>query len=175
MMVMACRPVYASENDLLDEIIERQEAMQEIYEDRVREIEGEGVLGDRRIPDKVQCTSYIEAGRPTCTGSYRMDNTVAAARQYIGAVAQVYKVDSDGGLGDFLGYYEVNDTGYGAPTGTGKSEYPGRKSLGTIEAGITIDFRKPGIREANEFMKDTFTGEGTTGSQVYVIFEKGKG
>lgn len=174
-MLTICTPAYASENDILDEIIKRQEAMQTIYEERVEEIEGYGILGDRRLPDKIQCTCYIEAGKPTCMGSHRMDGTIAAARQHLGSVAQVYYVNSEGGIGDFIGYYEVNDTGYGAPTGRGKSEYKGRKSLGTIEAGITIDFRKPGLKEAGEFMKDTFTGEGTTGSQVYVIFEDGEG
>lgn len=174
-MLMMCTPAYASENDILDEILARQEVIQEIYEERIGEIEGEGVLGDLRVPNKVQCTSYIEPNKPTCTGSYRMDGTIAADRSKLGSVAQVYKVASDGRLGDFIGYYEVNDTGYGAPTGCGKSKYPGRKSLGTIEAGITVDFRKPGLKEAGEFMKDTFTGEGTTGSQVYVIFEDGEG
>lgn len=104
-----------------------------------------------------------------------MDGIIAAAPEHVGKVAQVYSVAEDGGLGEFLGYFEVADTGYGAPTGYGKSRYKGRRSAGTIELGITVDFRKPNMSAARQFMCDTYTGEGTTGSQVYIIIEEGEG
>jgi len=175
MCVAMTNNVYASDNDLLDEILLKQEERQERWENEVREIEEYGILGDRRDPDKVQCTCYIEAGKPTCSGSYKMDGIIATAPEHIGKVAQVYEVAEDGGIGNFIGYFEASDTGYGAPTGYGISAYKGRTSAGTIETGITIDFRKPNMKKATEFMTDTFTGEGKTGSQVYVIFEDGEG
>lgn len=174
--MLACQtPVYASENDLLDEILAEQEAEAQQWLDDVAEVEEYGVLGERNNPLKVQVTCYIERGRKTCTGSTKMDGIIAAAPEYIGYVAQVYKVAEDGSVGDFIGYFPVEDTGYGAPTGMGKSQYKNRRSAGTIELGLTIDFRKPDMSTAVQFMKSTYTGEGSTGSQVYVTLEKGDG
>lgn len=167
--------VFASENDILDEILKQQALYQEIYEERVNEIEGDGIPGYVAQPIKTQVTCYIEKGKPTCTGSYKMDGIVAAAREHVGKVAQVYNVAPDGGIGEFIGYFEVADTGYGAPTGYGNSFYKGRSSAGTIELGITVDFRKPNITTAKQFMADTYTGHGSTGSQVYIIMQDGEG
>lgn len=167
--------VFASENDLLDEILAKEAEKQQIYEDRIEEIEGDGIEGDKADIHTTQVTCYVEAGQPTCTGSYRMDGIIAAQPENVGKVAQVYKVAEDGSVGEFLGYFEVADTGYGAPSGYGKSRYKGRRSAGTIELGITVDFRKPNMGEARRFMKTTYTGGGTTGSQVYIVMEDGEG
>lgn len=52
--------------------------------------------------------------------------TIAGAKEWIGCVACVYSVSPEGGIGDFIGYYEINDTGYGKD--------------GDIRRGETIDF-----------------------------------
>lgn len=175
MMLSNATFVHASENEILDEILALQEEQQAIFEERVEEIEGDGIPGERNNPIRSQITCYIEAGKKTATGSRKMDGIIAAAPEYIGYVAQVYKVAEDGSLGEFIGYFPVEDTGYGASTGYGQSKLRKGKHLGTIECGITFDFRKPNMTAARGFMKDTYTGEGTTGSEVYIILEGGEG
>lgn len=125
----------------------------------------------------VQVTCYIESGSPTCTGSYRMDGTTAASKpEWLGYCAYLYKINDDGSLGDFIDIVEFNDIGYGAPVGHGtKSDIRKGKSAGTIETGKTIDIRKSSMSQCKEFMKTTYTGEGTTGSQVYMILIDGEG
>ena len=61
----------------------------------------------------VECTAYCDdgvtaSGKPTIEGQ-----TLAGAREWLGCMAVLYEVDEDGGIGDFIGIYEVSDTGYG--------------------------------------------------------------
>lgn len=125
----------------------------------------------------VQVTCYMEPGSPTCTGSYRADGSTAAGRSdWLGYCAYLYKINEDGSLGDFIDIVEFNDIGYGAPVGYGtKSELKKGKSAGSIETGKTIDIRKSNQSQCNEFMRTTYTGGGTTGSQVYMILVNGVG
>lgn len=125
----------------------------------------------------MQVTCYMEHGSPTCTGSYRMDGSTAASKpEWLGYCAYLYKINDDGSLGDFIDIVEFNDIGYGAPVGHGtKSDLRKGKSAGTIETGKTIDIRKSSMSACKEFMKATYTGEGTTGSQVYMVLVDGEG
>ena len=123
---------------------------------------------------KVQVTCYCEPGI-TCTGSSKKDNIIASKREYLGYVAVVYHVADDGNVGDYIGTFPIDDIGYGAPTGFGRSEFYGRDSAGTVETGLTFDFRKPTNNACREFMAETYTGEGTTGSEVYLKIVKGEG
>ena len=54
--------------------------------------------------------------------------------------ADRYACNDDGTLGDLLGTYRFDDTGYGAETGYGDSIILEDKSIGTIENGTCIDF-----------------------------------
>ena len=67
------------------------------------------------------------SGRPTVEGL-----TIAGKKEWIGCAAALYEIDEDGSIGDFIGYREVEDTGYGKPS----IEFPG---MGTIETGETVD------------------------------------
>lgn len=127
----------------------------------------------------VQVTCYMEPGKPTYTGSYRTDGSTAASKvEWVGYCAYLYKINEDGSLGDFIDIVEFNDIGYGAPIGHGtKSEmkqYKG-KSAGSIETGKTIDIRLSNMSACKDFMKATYTGNGTTGSQVYMVLVDGEG
>lgn len=135
------------------------------------------VSGSDEEYTSVQVTCYMEHGAPTCTGSYRMDGTTAASKpEWLGYCAYLYKINDDGSLGDFITIVEFNDIGYGAPVGHGtKSDLRKGKSAGTIETGKTIDIRKSSMSQCKEFMKATYTGDGTTGSQVYMILVDGEG
>jgi len=128
-------------------------------------------------PIKVQVTCYCEPGH-TANGSTKTSGIIAAKREWLNYACLIYKVNDEGGLGDFLGVYEVADIGYGAPMKNmplGSSELREGERLGTIEAGLTIDFRQPTYAACVKFMKDNFTGCGTTGSEVYALVVKGDG
>lgn len=125
---------------------------------------------------KIQITCYVEAGKPTCTGSYRMEGVAAGRREWLGYSAFLYKVNPDGTVGELFDIVEFNDIGYGAPVGYGtKSDLFKNRSAGTIETGKTIDIRRPNLAECHKYMKATYTGGGTTGSQVYMQLIKGDG
>ena len=127
---------------------------------------------------KVQVTCYAEPGK-TYSGSSRTDGIIASKKEWQGCIANVWQVDEDGEPGEFLGIYEILDIGYGhALEGSGtKSDLCGYEGepAGTVETGLTFDFRQPDYDSCLEFMNDTFTGGGTTGSEVFVQLVRGEG
>lgn len=134
------------------------------------------VRADTQI--KVQVTCYAEPGK-TYSGSDRIDGIIASKKEWQGCVVNVWKVDEDGTPGEFLGIYEILDIGYGHAIEWADmhSELEGREGepVGTVETGLTFDFRQPDYSSCVDFMKDTFTGEGTTGSEVFVQIVRGEG
>jgi hypothetical protein len=128
-------------------------------------------------PYLAQATAYCEPGRLTATGSSAQEGIVAGPPEWIGSIAAVYLVASDGSIGDFLGLYPVEDTGYGHSLSVQgyKSSILKNKVPGTVETGITLDFREKSEADCYAFMLMTYTGSGTTGSQVWVQIIKGEG
>jgi hypothetical protein len=55
------------------------------------------------------------------------------------------------------------------------SELKKGEKPGTIETGLTLDFRQPTYEKCVEFMQETMTYQGTTGSEVYALVVKGDG
>ena len=84
---------------------------------------------------------------------------VAYTPESYGYCMEVYKAEeTENGykLGDFIGLYEIRDTGYGKSTGQGKSAVRADKnSRGTIEAGLSVDRYAPTYSECKEWMKET--------------------
>ena len=109
---------------------------------------------------KVELTCYIEQGKPTYTGSYRIENVAAGPKEWIGCVGQLYKVNKDGSIGDYITTVEFLDIGYGNATGEGESAFSGRNSTGSIEAGKRIDLRMPNYSACIDMMTECYTGEG---------------
>ena len=76
-----------------------------------------------------------------------------------GYCMEIYKaVETETGytIGDFIGLYEIRDTGYGRPTGQGKSNVrDDMKSRGTIEAGLSVDRYAPTLSECKDWMNET--------------------
>lgn len=128
-------------------------------------------------PFRAQVTAYCEPGKPTATGSYRQEGVVAASPEWIGATAAVYKVEEDGSIGAFIGYFPIADTGYGHSISAPgfNSEILKGQNIGTVETGLTLDFRQKSYTECKRWMVETFTGHGSTGSEVYVQIIKGVG
>ena len=83
---------------------------------RLLMVNAEGIPPEERIggePFRAECTAYCDSGitasgKPTVEGL-----TLGGAPEWIGCMAVLYEVDDDGGIGDFIGIYEVMDTGWG--------------------------------------------------------------
>lgn len=104
-------------------------------------------------------TAYIH-GDVCCRGAKAREGIVAAAPEWYGYAVMVYKaVETDDGYeqGEFIGLYEVLDTGYGKSTGDGIQSRirKDKKSRGTIEVGQCIDVYKPTYAKAKEWMELT--------------------
>ena len=86
------------------------------------------------LPFVVNSTAYCNpAGNKTADGSNTIEGvTIAGKKEWLGCVAALYEIKEDGSIGEFIGYREFTDTGYGVPS----NQYQG---MGTIESGETID------------------------------------
>jgi hypothetical protein len=65
--------------------------------------------------------------------------SVAGMVRWLGRYANIYACNEDGSVGELLGTYRFDDTGYGSSTGEGSSKILEGKSVGTIENGECID------------------------------------
>lgn len=97
---------------------------------------------------------------------------VAYTPESYGYCMMIYKAEpTDEGyeLGDYIGMYEIRDTGYGKATGTGKSVVRADKnSRGTIEAGLSVDAYHPTLAECRQWMKQT-------NGMIFIQLVPGKG
>lgn len=157
-------PVYAAEittaHDLAQEYLEYSENVEKVEEPTAK---------------LMTVTCYTETGKRTATGSTKQSGIVAARVEDLGAIAVVYKVNENGGIGEYLGTWEVQDVGYGASTKQGASDIKPGRSEGDIESGQCLDFRHATYSECVQFMRLTRTGEGRSGSQVWVEIVRGQG
>lgn len=107
-------------------------------------------------PMPVEMTYYTDYG--TCAnGKQTRDGICAFAKDYIGMSAIVYE-NNNGKVGDFIGFYEIYDTGYGRPTKIIKQN---GKPRGTIEAEMCIDIWFSSDTEGKEFIEEH-------GNQVFI-------
>lgn len=84
-------------------------------------------------PFIVECSAYCYNGRCTATGKPTIEGvTIAGKKEWLGRTAVLYEVNDDGGIGEFIGYREFTDTGYGKDS----TLYPG---YGTIQTGECVD------------------------------------
>lgn len=67
-------------------------------------------------------------------------HSIAGKVSWLNRSVNIYKCNSDGTVGDFIGTYTFDDTGYGAESGIGKSKILEGRTVGTIENGTCIDF-----------------------------------
>lgn len=91
---------------------------------------------------KVSSTAYSDediytnaSGRPLQVGY-----SVAGKIAWLGRSINVWKSNEDGSVGEFMGVYRFDDTGYGAESGVGQSIILEGRTIGTIENGTCIDF-----------------------------------
>ena len=94
---------------------------------------------------KIRATCYCEHGL-TYSGAYTREGIIAGRKEDIGDVAAIYAVAEDGGVGEFIGYFEVLDCGAGFDTdGDGKGD-------STIK-GRTIDVFRNNIDGVKTWIK----------------------
>lgn len=101
---------------------------------------------------QILTTAYCQ-GDVTSTGVKTREGICAVRSGWIGKTALVWMCNEDGTQGEFLGFWECLDTGFGADSdGDG---------IGSIEEGRVIDMYFPTLDKAKEWMK-------LTNGKVYV-------
>lgn len=109
---------------------------------------------------KIRATCYCEHGI-TYSGAYTREGIIAGRKEDIGDVAAIYAVAEDGGVGEFIGYFEVLDCGAGFDTdGDGKGD-------STIK-GKTIDVFRNNIDGVKSWIR-------RYGDYVYIKLIEAKG
>lgn len=74
--------------------------------------DSEGTEQNYEDPVKIRCTCYKATGNKCASGRWPVEGlTVAGKREWMGKTAILYRVNEDGSIGDFIGYYEFMDTG----------------------------------------------------------------
>ena len=116
-------------------------------------------------PMLVDTTGYCR-GTHGSHGDKMEKGYVAYTPESYGSALEVYEaVETEEGykLGEFIGLYEIRDTGYGKSTGQGKSAVRAdKKHEGTIEAGLSVDTYFPTYGECVSWMKKT-------GGKVFIV------
>ena len=118
-------------------------------------------------PTLIRATCYVGDG-VTASGQNTRPHIMASKAEYLGYVACVNAVNEDGSVGEFIGFYEITDTGYGAETGEGQSTIFSDRTMGTIEAGKTVDIWMPTTHQAEEWIDEY-------GDYLYIKLVKGEG
>lgn len=71
---------------------------------------------------RIRCTCYCEHGT-TSTGKKARYGIVAGKKEWLGYTAELNAINPDGSVGEFIGFFEFQDTGAGMDTdGDGKGD-----------------------------------------------------
>lgn len=91
---------------------------------------------------KVSSTAYYEkSSRHSASGRKLVEGySIAGMVKWLNKSVNIYKCNKDGSVGELLGTYRFDDTGYGAESGMGDSKILDGRTVGTIENGTCIDF-----------------------------------
>lgn len=101
---------------------------------------------------QMMTTGYCH-GEITAAGRKVRQGICAARREWMGKTVLAWKCQEDGSRGEFLGYWECLDTGFGADSdGDG---------IGSIQEGRVIDMYFPTIEGVQEWMD-------ITGGRIYI-------
>ncbi len=105
-------------------------------------------------PVKIRTTCYLDAGT-TATGCKARKGIIATTPEWMqeGYLFQIWEINEDGSLGDFCGYYEPLDTGYGIEldASEGQSRIKDGRAIGSIEKGWSIDIFCESKEEVKEW------------------------
>jgi hypothetical protein len=112
-------------------------------------------------PFRIRATCYTETGNKCANGSYPVEGlSVAGKDEWLGCVCVMYQCNKDGSFGDFIGYFEFTDTGYGIKVkGSNK---------GSIQLGKSIDVYRKNMAGVKDWIKQY-------GDYVYIQVVPAKG
>ena len=111
-------------------------------------------------PQKIRCTCYFEH-RGTATLRRPYFGIAAGQKDWLGYIAEVNRVNPDGSVGEFIGFFEFRDTGAGMDSdGDGKGD--------TIINGTSIDIWVNSLEDAYAWVNEY-------GDYVYIKLIKAKG
>lgn len=108
------------------------------------------VTADAEELKKVNMTCYTHTGNCTASGVMPYVGGCAFQSKYIGCKVVVYE-NNNGAPGNVIGIFDINDTGYGAPT-KNINEKTG-KPYGTIQMGWSIDIFQDSLEDCRAFIK----------------------
>ena len=109
---------------------------------------------------KIRCTCYCEHNK-TAIGAKTHYGIAAGKKEWLGYVIELNAINPDGSVGQFIGFFELKDTGAGMDTdGDGIGD--------SIKDGQSIDIWLDSLEEAYMW-RDTY------GDYVYMKIIKGKG
>lgn len=111
-------------------------------------------------PTPIRCTCYIDSGT-MASGQQTRPYVMAGKREWIGCVAALYDINPDGSMGEFIGYFEILDTGSGIDTdGDGKGD--------SIASGQSVDVWMPSMADAKAWIE-------SHGDYVFIKLIRGNG
>lgn len=112
-------------------------------------------------PILIRATCYTWTGQPCANGQYPVEGlTVAGKEEWLGKTIIMYSVGSNGGIGEFIGYFQFTDTGYGISVP--------ESDKGTIQLGYSIDVYRENENRVNEWIAEY-------GDYVYIQIVDAKG
>lgn len=112
-------------------------------------------------PFKIRATCYTWTGNPCKNGNYPVgDLTLAGREEWLGKTCIMYAVNEDGGIGDFIGYFQFDDTGYGINVPD--------SDKGTIQLGQSIDVYRNNMSSVKDWIH-------AYGDYVYIQVVDAKG
>lgn len=112
------------------------------------------------VPQKIRCSCYCEH-QGTATLKMPYVGIAAGKKEWMWDVAELNAINEDGSIGEFIGYFEIRDTGAGMDTdGDGKGD--------SIKNGMSIDVWVDSLADAYEW-RDKY------GDYVYIKLIKGDG
>lgn len=166
-VILMSQPVWASTANC------HQLVMSYILADQDKPTEpGDYLYHDDGTAHRLTETTGYYMGTHGSHGDKMKKGMVAYTPESYGYVMEVYKAEEteDGyQLGDYIGLYEIKDTGYGKSTGQGKSSVRADKtSRGTIESGLSCDIRFDTYSECKKWME-------STNGMVFIRLIPGKG
>lgn len=90
----------------------------------------------------VSSTAYYDKynRKPASMRELIEGHSIAGKVSWLNKSVNIYKCNEDGTIGEFIGEYTFDDTGYGAESGVGESKILKGRTIGTIENGTCIDF-----------------------------------
>lgn len=92
-------------------------------------------------------TTAYYYGNVTASGCKAREGIAAGKREWLGKTLMAWERNQDGSIGEFLGYWEILDTGFGADSdGDG---------IGSIQEGKVIDMYFENLDRCKSWMKQT--------------------